>query len=377
MKTQIISLTSLVIFLLGFCHNIMGQTKHDSMLVVAGKVVDRNWLEVRLTDNHIKAMSADLGISYMAMIELQQETSIQRVTFPNRNITVAANLYLPKNFDKNKKYPAILVGHPAGGVKEQTAGIYAQRLAEQGYVALAFDASYQGESGGEPRFLEDPAVRVEDFRAATDFLSTHSSIDENRIGLLGICAGGGFAIKAAETEHRLKAVATISMADLGQLRRDGLAGTQKGKLQERLDDVAKQRTKEANGGEVRYANYVPNTFEEIPANAPAMYREGYEYYRTKRGQHPNSTNKYLFTSMDKLIGFTALDHVELISPRPLLLIAGSVADTYYFSKQAFDQAKEPKELYTIKGASHVALYDTPKYVDEIVKKLTDFYSKNL
>lgn len=304
-------------------------------------------------------------------------TSIQRVTFPNRNITIVGNLHLPKDFDKTKKYAAILVGHPAGGVKEQTAGLYAQKLAEQGYIALAFDASYQGESGGEPRFLEDPAVRVEDFRAATDYLSLHPSIDPNKIGLLGICAGGGFAIKAAETEHRLKAVATISMADLGQLRRDGLNGTLKNQIQQRLSDVAQQRTKEANGGEVRYMNYVPNSLKDIPAGAPAMYQEGYEYYRTKRGEHPNSTNKYLFTSLDKLIGFTALDHVELISPRPLLLIAGSIADTYYYSQQAFDMAKEPKELYTIDGASHVALYDTPQYVSQIVKKLTDFYGKNL
>ncbi|WP_205945749.1 alpha/beta hydrolase [Pedobacter frigiditerrae] len=304
-------------------------------------------------------------------------TTIQRVTFPNRNVILVGNLYLPKAFDKNKKYPTILVGHPAGGVKEQTAGLYAQKLAEQGYIALAFDASYQGESGGEPRFLEDPAVRVEDFRAATDYLSIHPSVDPTKIGLLGICAGGGFAIKAAETEHRLKAVATISMADLGQLRRDGLNGTMKAQVQQRLDDVAKQRTKEANGGEIRYMNYVPNSLQDIPANAPVMYQEGYEYYRTKRGQHPNSTNKYLFTSLDKLIGFTALDHVELISPRPLLLIAGSIADTYYYSQQAYAQAQEPKELYTIEGATHVALYDTPEYVSQIVKKLTIFYGKNL
>jgi len=319
----------------------------------------------------------DYNLNTTNMITSTQGTTIQKVTFLNRHITVVANLHLPKGFDQNKKYPAILIGHPAGGVKEQTAGLYAQKLAELGYIALAFDASYQGESGGEPRYLEDPAVRVEDFRAATDYLSSHPSIDENRIGLLGICAGGGFAIKAAETEHRIKAIATISMADLGQLRRDGLNGSLKSQIQQRLDMVAAQRTQEVKGGEVKYMNYVPNTLAEIPVNAPAMYEEGYEYYRTKRGQHPNSTNKYLLTSLDKLIGFTALDHVELISPRPLLLIAGSTADTYYYSQQAYDKALEPKELYTIEGASHVALYDTPKYVDEIVRKLKDFYGKNL
>lgn len=328
-----------------------------------------------LNGNAQDEWNADPGIRYMKVLE--RGTIVQRVTFLNRNIIVVGDLHLPKDFDKSKKYPAILIGHPAGGVKEQTAGLYAQKLAEQGYIALAFDASHQGESGGEPRYLEDPAVRVEDFRAATDYLSLHRSVDEKRIGLLGICAGGGFAIKAAETEHRLKAVATISMADLGQLRRDGLNGTLRDKIQQRLDEVAIQRTWEAKGGEVKYANYVPNSVGEIPANAPVMYREGYEYYRTKRGQHPNSTNKYLFTSLDKLIGFTALDHVELIAPRPLLLIAGDKADTYYFSQQAYDRAKEPKEIYTIDGASHVGLYDTPKYVERIVRKLADFYGKNL
>jgi fermentation-respiration switch protein FrsA (DUF1100 family) len=280
--------------------------------------------------------NSDPGIRHTRALD--RVTTVLRVTFLNRDITIVGNLHLPKDFDKDNKYPAILIGHPAGGVKEQTAGLYAQKLAEQGYITLAFDASYQGESSGEPRYLEDPAMRVEDFRAATDYLSTLPSVDEKRIGLLGICAGGGFAIKAAETEHRLKVVATISMVDLGQLRRNGLGGVLKNKIQQRLDDVATQRTKEAKGGEVKYANYVPNSIDEIPENAPTMYLEGYNYYRTKRGQHPNSPNKYLFTSLDKLIGFTALDHVELISPRPLLLIAGSKADTYYFSQQAYDLA---------------------------------------
>jgi len=362
--------TIIIIFTLGI--NVNGQNNY--VTEKKGSVRQGNVL----SNDDWKLTSADPGIQYMAQQEQQQRgTVIQRVTFPNRNITIVGNLHLPKDFDNKKKYASIIVGHPAGGVKEQTAGLYAQRLAEHGYVVLAFDASYQGESGGEPRYLEDPAMRVEDFRAATDYLSTHPSIDEKRIGVLGICAGGGFVIKAAETEHRLKAVATISMADLGQLRRDGLNGSLKNKIQQRLDEVAKQRTNEAKGGERKYANYVPNSLDEIPANAPAMYREGYEYYRTARGQHPNSSNKYLFTSIDKLIGFTVLDHVELISPRPLLLIAGSTADTYYYSQQAFEHAKEPKELYTIQGASHVALYDTPAYVDEIVKKLSDFYGKNL
>lgn len=286
-------------------------------------------------------------------------------------------MFTPPNYDKTKKYPAIIVGHPAGGVKEQTAGTYAKRLAEQGYVTLAFDASYQGESGGEPRYLEDPAVRTEDFRAAADFMSSYPSVDANRLGVMGICAGGGFAIKSAQTEHRFKAVATVSMVDLGQLRRDGLEGILKSQMQSRLDEVGKQRVREAQGEPVKYVNYVANSLDEIPANAPVMYREGYDYYRTTRGQHPNSPNKYVFTSLDKLMGFTALDHVEMIAPRPLLIIAGSEADSFYFSQEAYDKAKRPRELFKVQGASHIAMYDTPQYVDQAVKKLVEFYGKSL
>jgi fermentation-respiration switch protein FrsA (DUF1100 family)/alkylhydroperoxidase/carboxymuconolactone decarboxylase family protein YurZ len=307
---------------------------------------------------------------------------VEKVFFPNRtvpksDINISANLFLPPGFDKAKKYPAILIGHPAGGVKEQTAGLYARKLAEQGYITLAFDASYQGESGGEPRFLEDPSIRVEDFSTATDFLSLHASVDADRIGVLGICAGGGFAIKAAQTEHRLKAVATVSMVDLGQLRREGLGGVLKSRMQERLDEVGRQRTKEANGGPVKYVNYVFNSPADIPANATGMYREGYDYYRTPRGQHPNSQNKYVFTSLDKLMNFTALDHVEMISPRPLLMIVGSEADSRYFSDNTYAKAGKPSELFEVKGATHIDMYDKPQYVEPAVKKLVDFFGKNL
>ncbi|MEJ5145313.1 alpha/beta hydrolase [Sphingobacterium sp. MYb388] len=303
-------------------------------------------------------------------------TTMERVTFPNRDITIVGNLYLPKDFDKNKKYHAIVVGHPNGGVKEQTAGLYAQKLAEKGFVTLAFDASYQGESGGEPRFLDDPEVRTEDFRAAADYITIQDYIDPEKVGLLGICAGGGYVIHAAQTEHRYKAIATISMVDGGDLRRNGMNGSLTSSIQQRLNEVGKQRTIEANGGEIKYSNYVANTKDDLPANANKMYIEGYEYYRVTHKQE-SAPNKYLFTSLDKLINFTALDHVELISPRPLLLIAGSVADSYYFSERAYNLAKEPKELYKIEGATHIDLYWKQEYVAPIVEKLTDFYGNNL
>jgi len=302
--------------------------------------------------------------------------NIQKVNFPNRDIKVVGNLFFPRDFDKDKKYPAIVVGHPNGGVKEQTAGLYAEKLAELGYITLAFDASYQGESGGEPRFLDDPEVRTEDFRAAADFMTTREFIDPNKVGLLGICAGGGYAIHAAQTEHRYKAVATVSMVDGGDLRRNGVKNSLTPTIQKRLEEVAQQRIIEANGGPIKYNQYVANSKEEIPANASPMYIEGYEYYRVTHKQ-PTAPNKYTFTSLDKLINFTALDHVELISPRPLLLIAGSKADSYYFSQRAYERAKEPKELFTVDEATHIQLYYKPEFVEPIVKKLTGFFGKNL
>lgn len=185
---------------------------------------------------------------------------MERVSFPNAlmpksTITIVGHLYTPDGLDRETTYAAIIVGHPAGGVKEQTAGLYARKCAELGYIALAFDASFQGESGGEPHSLEAPAMRVEDFRAAADYLSNLASVDANRIGLLGICAGGGYGINAAQTDTRVRAVATVSMVDLGQLRRDGIGGMFTPQLQSRMEEAALQRTKEAHGEPIRYVEY--------------------------------------------------------------------------------------------------------------------------
>lgn len=303
----------------------------------------------------------------------------EKVSFPNKNIQLAGEIYLPEHFDKNKQYPAIVVVHPGGGVKEQTAGIYAQKLADKGFVTLTFDSSYQGESGGEPRYLEDPAARTEDIRCAVDFLTTRPFVNNDAIGGLGICAGGGYTVHAAETEARLKAVATVSAVDGGRTRREGLGGkmTDEGR-NKMLAEIGRQRTIEANGGEVRYIHYVPNSPEEVPAGPNHdTFQEYYDYYRTPRGMHPNSPNLYRFTSLDKMFAYTAFDHVDWISPRPLLLIVGSKAASRYLSEDAYKMAKNPRELYVIPNATHIDLYDVPQYVDKAVTKLDSFFKKYL
>ncbi|MEN3772804.1 alpha/beta hydrolase [Priestia megaterium] len=296
------------------------------------------------------------------------------VTFKNNILNMAGNLYLPEGFDENKKYPAIVSVHPGGGVKEQTAGLYAQKLSDNGFVALAFDASYQGESEGEPRLLEDPNARVEDVRCAVDYLTTLPYVDQEKIGTLGICAGGGYVVAAAPTERRIKAVATVSAVDIGAMfRGEGSIETQ---LQT-LEAVAKQRTAEVNGAEAHFLTYAPDTLEEMDENTPVLMREAYDYYRTPRAQHPNSPNRFLFKSVDKLMAFSATTQISDYLTQPMLLIAGTEADTRSYSEQFYELSNGPKELFWVKGATHIAMYDIPEYVDQSVNKLTEFFRENI
>ncbi|MDP9075894.1 MAG: alpha/beta hydrolase [Bacteroidota bacterium] len=295
-------------------------------------------------------------------------------TFKNKDLKMAAEIHLPEDFTETKKYPAIVCIHPAGGVKEQTIGMYATRLAEHGFVVLTFDASYQGASEGEPRYLEEPTARVEDARAGADYLSTLPYVDTDRLGVFGICAGGGYAISVAQTEHRFKAVATISAAPMGEGFRNYLGNeTPASVLLDMLKNVGQQRTVEANGGELLYVHWVPETKEEINENTPDLLREGHDYYKTPRGQHPHSVNKYLFTGTDRMIAFSTFDQISTLLTQPILLIAGSKADTRLFSEQAYSLAKGKKELFIVDGATHIALYDIPEYVNQIVPKLVDFF----
>ncbi len=312
--------------------------------------------------------------AFTKKVKSDGKVTTKPVTFKNNNLKIAGVLYLPAGMDESKKYPAIVCVHPGGGIKEQTAGLYAYNLAQHGYIALAFDASHQGESEGEPRLLEDPTARVEDVRSAIDYFTTLPFVDRERIGALGICAGGGYAISVAQTEHRIKAVAAISAVDIGETFRRGWNGDVPVPEQiKTLESVAKQRTAEANGAEPMMVSYVP---DKVDKNTEPDLAEAHEYYRIpSRWLHPNSTNRFLFSSFDKIMAFSAFDRINTLLTQPLLLIAGSNAGSRWQSEKAYELAKGPKELFIVDGATHMDMYD--KGVDKAMPKLTEFFGKNL
>ncbi len=299
---------------------------------------------------------------------------MRSVTFKNRDIDMTGDLYLPQGFDERRTYAAIVCVHPGGGVKEQVAGLYARRLAEQGFVTLAYDSSYQGASGGTPRLLDAPMNRVDDVYSAVDHLTTLACVDQDRIGVLGICAGGGIAVKAASIDRRIKVVGTASAVDISAATRKGWdgKGTQADLLPV-LEALARQRTAEAAGAEVAYAPYLPQLGDTA---APRDLREAAVYYLTPRGQHPNSQNKMLMNALGAWVGFDAFDLVETLLTQPLLVVAGSEAGSLWHSQELYAKAPGPKELFLIEGASHMDLYDGDGAVTA-VNRLAPFFARNL
>jgi len=305
------------------------------------------------------------------------KVNIHPVTYKLNGIEIAANVYTPANFDPAKKYAAVVVAHPNGGVKEQVAGLYAQRLAESGYIAIAADASYQGASGGLPRNVDKPANRIEDIRRMADFISQYKGADANRLGVLGVCGGGGYSLAAAQTDKRFKAVATLSMFNSGVVRRNGFMNSGVSTIQERLKQASEARALEAAGGEVRYAADTKTTDEQADKMPFDLYREGHYYYHRTHA-HPNSTFRYTMSSLLDLMAFDASTNMELIN-QPLLMIAGSKADSYYMTDNAFNHATgiKEKELFLIPGATHIQTYYVPEYVTQAMNKLNEFFGKYL
>ncbi|MEG1626209.1 alpha/beta hydrolase [Pseudomonas sp.] len=306
--------------------------------------------------------------------------TVQKVTFKNQyDMQVTGNLVTPKNLDRKGKAPAIIVGHPMGAVKEQSSMLYAQKLAEQGFVTLAIDLPFWGESEGKPRNLVAPELYTEAFSAAVDYLGTSDFTDRDRIGVLGICGSGGFSISAAKLDPRLKAVATVSMYDMGAVTRNGLNHSVN--LEQRkamLAKAAEQRYTEYTTGKGIFLSYLPAT---PTAETDPVTREFWDFYRTPRGiaipegMTLEQTQNRMLTSEVRFVNFYPFNDIETISPRPLLFITGDQAHSKEFSEDAYKRAGEPKELYYVKDAGHVDLYDRADLIPW--EKLTGFFQKNL
>lgn len=301
---------------------------------------------------------------------------MKAVTFKNNVLDMAGVLHLPAGFDEAATWPVIVCVHPGGGVKEQTAGKYAERLAREGYVALVYDASCQGESRGEPRFQEDPYARVEDVRAAVDYLTTLAFVDADRIGVLGVCAGGGYAVHAALTDHRIKAVGGVSSVNIGDMFRRGWRNDQDpASAIGLLEAGAAQRSAEARGGEIAYIPFSPTSLEGV--EEPDM-REAYDYYRTPRARHPNTPSQFTSRSLVQLASYDAFHLADVLLTQPLQLVAGSQAGSLWFSQDLLVRAvSAQKGLHVVEDATHMSLYDTPAQMDEAMSKLAPFYKAHL
>ena len=308
------------------------------------------------------------------------KVTVQKVNFKNQyQMNVSGNLFIPKNLDANTKSPAIVVGHPMGAVKEQSANLYATKLAEKGFVTLSLDLSFWGESEGLPRNAVSPDIYAEDFSAAVDFLGTRPFIDKERIGALGICGSGSFVISAAKIDPRMKAIATVSMYDMGAANRNGLKhGQTLEQRKETIAQAAQQRYVEFTGGDTLYTS---GTVHQLDENTHPIQREFYDFYRTSRGEYtPASSSKELtthptLTSNIKFMNFYPFNDIETISPRPMLFIAGADAHSREFSEEAYKLAGQPKELVIIPGAGHVDLYDRVDLIP--FEKLASFFQSNL
>lgn len=300
----------------------------------------------------------------------------QKVTFKNRyGITLAADLYLPKD-RTNSGLPAIVVSGPFGAVKEQSSGLYAQTMAERGFVTLAFDPSYTGESGGEPRNVASPDINTEDFSAAVDFIGLRPEVNRERIGVIGVCGWGGMALNAVAVDKRVKAVVASTMYDMTRVMskgyNDSVTLEQRAKT---LETVSRQRWEDAKNGSPAYQ---PAYNAAVTADSPQFMIDYHDYYSTPRGYHKravNSGNAWSQTTPLSFMNMPILTYIAEISPRPVLFIHGEKAHSLYFAQTAYENAAEPKELVVIPGASHVDLYDQVDIIP--FDKLQSFFEQHL
>lgn len=303
---------------------------------------------------------------------LSENVNRTSVSYLNRyGIRIAADLYTAKDMDETVKQPALVIGPPYGGVKEQGPGRIRQQLAQRGFICLAFDPAFMGESGGEPRHVSSPDIFAENFSAGVDYLGTLPFVDREQIGAIGICGSGGFALSAAQVDTRIKAVATASMYDISDAGRIFMTPEQ---LREELPKLNEQRWKDFENGSPEYLPSFPETpAEEVPEGLDPVSAEFYSYYGLKRGHHPNARGGFTTTSQLAMLNFRSLDFVNQISPRPILMIVGENSHSKFFSENVYKAAAEPKELYVVPDAIHIDLYDR---LDKIpFDKLESFFKE--
>lgn len=313
-----------------------------------------------------------MGKGYIA--ELNENVSRKSVVYKNRyGFMLSGDLYTPKNMEQGKQYAAIIVGAPYGGVKEQGPCVYGSGLAARGFVVLTFDQSFMGESGGEPRNVSSPDIFVENFSAGVDFLGMQPFVDREKIGVIGICGSGGFALSAAQSDTRIKAVAACSMYDMTKAARLGMDA---GAIQVNKERLSRQRWIDAEHGFPEYNPYFPEEpIDEVPADMEEPTAEWFRFYALKRGYHINARGGFTTTSDLAFTNFRLLDFIDEISPRPILFVMGDRAHSRFFSEEAYAQAKEPKEIYVVEDAEHIDLYDR---MDRIpFDKLENFFQMGL
>jgi len=295
-----------------------------------------------------------MGANHIA--ELNENVSRKSVTYQNRyGFTIAGDLYTAKDMDMGRKHPALIIGAPYGGVKEQGPCVYGSELAQRGFVVLTFDQSFMGESSGQPRHVSSPDIFTENFSAGVDFLGLQDFVDRDRIGVIGICGSGGFALSAAQVDTRIKAVATTSMYDMSVAARGMMDSAA---LQAVKEQLSMQRWADAEAGQPEYIPTFPEKpLDAVPAGIGEPDAEWFRFYAVKRGHHPNARGGFTTTSALALMNFPLLSHIDEISPRPILFVVGDRAHSRFFSENAFAAAKEPKELYVVEDAEHIDLYD--------------------
>ena len=296
------------------------------------------------------------------------------VSYPNRyGIRLAADLYTPAELAGDVRYPALVIGPPYAGVKEQGPGVYANELAQRGFIALAFDPAYMGQSGGEPRHVSSPDIFAENFSAGVDYLGTLPCVDRNRIGAIGLCGSGGFALSAAQADTRIKAVATASLYDISAVGRLMMSPEQIAETKARLNE---RRWKDFEAGAPEYIPAFPEQpAERAPEGLDPISHEFFTYYGMKRGHHPNARGNFTTTSQLAMLNYPLLSHIREIAPRPILLVVGERAHSKAFSETVYANAAEPKELYVVPGAIHIDLYDRVDLIP--FDKLEAFFGRNL